>query len=161
MCLRKDLGKYYYGAYHASVLWKVDGNSITFAPAYPITDKVVRNHFEIAPSTSDKEKCKQYIQSFLSSLFTSEHDQVEKLLPASGGEKVPYPEMARGFYDFFVNRPQRDEFYKNVIANSCGGDVWASFENLLNKLKQHCSEWPSKFCPILISISASSTLIAE
>lgn len=120
---------------------------------------VVRNHLALAPSTRDEVKCKQHIRSFLSSLFKSALDQAENILPAG---KLSYARMAMIFYDFFASQSKRDDFYENVVANSVNGpyiNVWESFENLVNKLKQRCSKWPpSKNCPILISIDEVHSL---
>jgi hypothetical protein len=140
-------------------LWIVDENSITFAPAYPPTDKVVRNHLDLAPGTTDEAGCKQYIRSFLSSLFTSALGQAEQLLPLR--KKVSYADMAKIFYDFFANPSQRDGFYENVVVNARKGpyiDVWESFKNLKDKLKRRCSKWPPTFCPFLISIDEIQVL---
>ena len=155
MCLRDDIG----GAYH--VLLIVDGNSITFAPAHPPTDVVVRDYFNCAPSTNDERRCKRYIRSFLSSLFTLALDQFEKLLPPD--KKVPYAYMAKTIHKLFADPLQRYDFYKNVVAIASNGrpyiDVSVSFEKLMNKLKQRCSNWlPSESCPILISIDEVQTL---
>jgi hypothetical protein len=75
-------------------------------------------------------------------------------LPASK-KKVPYPHIARVFYDFFANPSQRNVFYEGVVAVARRGpylDVWKSFENLKNSLKRRCSNWPPTFCPLLVSI---------
>ena len=143
--------------YFWCVTWILfDGRSNTFAPAYPPTDEVVRDHLDLAPSTADERRCKLYLKSFLSSLFASVHIKAQELFSRPG--KVSYTSMAMAFYDFFVNPSDRMNFYESVVANAQNGshidiDVWESFRQLRNYLKGHCSKWPlTTLCPILVSI---------
>jgi len=132
----------------------VDRRSITFASAYPPTDKAVRDHLDLAPGATNEADCKQYMRSFLSSLFESARLQAEQLLPP--GEEVSYVHMARVFYDFFADPSNRNQFYENVVASSRKGpyvDVWKSFNGLKKNLKRRCFNWPpSAICPLLVSI---------
>jgi hypothetical protein len=133
---------------------------MTFVSAYPPTDKVVRDHLDLAPGTTNEAECKQYLRSFLSSLFASARLQAERHLPP-GKKEVSYAHMARVFYDSFANPSQRNVFYEGVVAVARKGpyiDVWKSFENLKNSLKRRCSKWPPTFCPLLVSIDEVDVL---
>jgi hypothetical protein len=99
--------------------------------------------------------CKQYLRSFLSSLFASAHLQAQGLFP--GRKKVSYARMAMVFYDFFANPSHRNDFYENVVTNARKGPyipLWDSFKELKNYLEGRCSKWPftTTFCPILFAI---------
>ena len=152
MCLREDIGKDCFGAYH--VLRIVDGNSSTYAPAYPLSDKKVREYFDLAPSTSGEARCKQHLRAFLSSLFTLALDLFKKLLP--GNNKVSYAKIVEVIYKFFANTSNRDEFYEDVVKNAREGpyiELGNSFNTFSRGLMDRCSNWlNSKFCPILIAI---------
>lgn len=126
---------------------------MTFVSAYPPTDKVVRDHLELAPGTTNEAECKKYLRTFLSSLFASVRLQAERLFPPN--KKVSYAHMASAFYDFFADPSQRNTFYGGVVAVAQQGpstDVWKSFEALEESLKRNCSKWPHTFCPLLVSI---------
>ena len=149
------------------VTWILTENQlITFAPAYPPTDKVVRDHLDLAPGTTDEMGCKQYLRSFLSSLFASAHLQAQGLFP--GRKKVSYACMAMVFYDFFANLSHTNDFYENVVTNARKGPyipLWDFFKELKNYLEGRCSKWPSTppSAPssLLSTRSTSSTLIVE
>ena len=153
LCLRENLGENYFGAQYA---YHVFGQRLmTSNPAYPPTDIVVRNHLLHAPSTSQENDCKEYLRSFLRSLFISVHHQAKRLFPED--KTVTYAHLAKTFYDFFKDPNQRDGFYKQVIdmavAPNSSTDVWESFRVLEFHLKQRCSNWlRTSSCPILISI---------
>ena len=67
-----------------------------------------------------------------------------------------YAGIATAFYEFFHDPSQRDGFYAEVVAHSKslpnGHDVWQSFDEFENLLKQRCSNWTTRICPILISM---------
>jgi hypothetical protein len=125
-----------------------------FAPAYPPADGVVRDHLLLAPGTANEADCKAYLRSFLSALFTSALRLLSQFSPP--GETMTYINMAKAFYDFFADPPQRDRFYGEVVAHARTGrytEVWATFMKLEVSLKQRCSDWPPAFqCPLLISM---------
>jgi hypothetical protein len=126
---------------------------MSFVPAYPPTDKVVRNYLLAAPSASQEEECKDYIRSFLSSLFKSALRLAEKFFPTD--ETVPYTHMATKFYDFFADHSQRDQFYGEVVENARKDPhpkSWESFKLFWNSLKQSCSDWPITSYSLLISM---------
>ena len=126
---------------------------MTFISAYPPTDKVVRDHLELAPGATNEAECKMYLRTFLSSLFASARRQAEQLFPPK--KKVTYVHMAKAFYDLFADPSKRNTFYRGVIAVAKQGpstDVWISFEALKKSLKGHCSKWPCNICPLLVSI---------
>jgi hypothetical protein len=133
---------------------------MTFVSAYPPTDKVVCDYLDLAPGTTNEAECKQYLRSFLSSLFASALFKADRLLPP-GEKKVLYAHMAKVFYDYFAIPSQRNVFYEGVVAVARKGpyiDVWKSFENLKNSLKRRCSNWPPTFCPLLVSIDEVDVL---
>jgi hypothetical protein len=143
---------------HTIYLCRDRCNSI---PAYPPTDIAVRDHLLHAPSTSRERDCKEYLRSFLWSLFASVDRLAKQLLPA--GEKVTYLDLATTIYDFFKDPHQRVEFYKYVIDMAVApippADPWESFRALESHLKQRCSNWPTaSSCPILIAIDEVHTL---
>lgn len=126
---------------------------ITFAPAYPHADKVVRDHLMFAPPTTNEMECKQYLRTFLSSLFEAARLQVDRLFP--NNKLYDYAYMVKAFYDFFADPSQRNTFYEGVIANAKNGqhiNVWTSFDNFKSSLVRRCSKWPATICPLLISI---------
>lgn len=153
ICLRESIGEQYFGVYHG--FWIVGGGSITFAPAYPPTDKVVCDHLTFAPATTKEGKCKQYLREFLSSLFATARLQVDRLFPPNNG-LYDYAYMVKAFYDLFADPSQRNVFYENVIVNAKKGpyiNVWASLDNLQGSLVKLCSKWPeASICPFVISI---------
>jgi len=66
-----------------------------------------------------------------------------------------YEEMARTFYAFFREQSQRSEFYEQVVRHAeknPDADCGKHIRQLTADLKQHCSNWPTKSCPILISL---------
>ena len=99
-------------------------------------------------------ECKQYLRSFLSSLFASAYLQAQKLF--AGNRKVSYSRMVTVFHDFFGNPLNRSGFYEGVVAYARNGPyikVSESFETLKNYLVGRCAKWPAKtFCPILVSL---------
>jgi hypothetical protein len=116
---------------------------------------VVRNHLDLAPGTPDEIGCKQYLKSFLSSLFALAHLQAQVLFP--GHKRVSYMHMATVFRDFFANPLFRNGFYERVVANARNGPyikVWESFKKLKKYLEGRCSKWLAKtFFPILVSLN--------
>jgi len=153
ICLRENIGKKYFGVYHG--LWTVSSGPITFTPAYSPTDKVVRDHLMSAPATSKEGECKQYLRSFLSSLFDTARLQVDRLFPPNA-KLYNYVYMVKAFYDLFADPSQRNIFYESVIANAKKGpyiNVWTSFNRFKLSLTRLCSDWPvATICPFLISI---------
>jgi len=152
ICLRENIGKNYFGAYHGFSI--VGGGSITFAPAYPPTDQVVRDHLMSAPATTKEVGTKQYFRSFLSSLFETARLQVVRLFP--NNKLYDYAYMVKAFYDLFADPSQRNCFYESVISNAKKGpyiNVWTSFDNFKSSLMRHCLKWPAPtICPLLISV---------
>jgi hypothetical protein len=142
----------YFGAYHGLSI--VGGGSITFAPAYPSTDQVVRDHLMFAPPTTKEVKCKQYLRSFLSSLFETARLQVDRLFP--NNKLYDYTYMVKAFYDLFADLSQRSSFYESVISNAKKGphlNVWTSFDNFKSSLMRQCLKWPAAtICPLLVSV---------
>lgn len=129
---------------------------MTFALAFPPTDIAVRDHLLHAPGTGQERDCKEYLETFLRSLFTSARLQAEQLFPA--GALVSYAHLAETFYDFFKVESKRTEFYEEVVRNAVAPntpstDVWESFSKLEFGLKNRCFNWPvTSSCPILISV---------
>jgi hypothetical protein len=153
LCLRESLGHNYFGAQYACY-YMFGQRSMTSNTAFPPADIVIRDHLIHAPGTGYEIECKEYLRSFLCSLFTSVHLLAERLLPEGG--KVTYTHLAKTFYTF-KDASQRNVFYKGVIekavAPNPSTDVWKSFRLLECGLKQRCSNWlMASSCPILISI---------
>jgi hypothetical protein len=92
---------------------------MTSVPAYPPTDKVARDYLLAAPSTLQEEQCKDYIRTFLSSLFETALPLVNRFCPAA--ETVTFIDMAAKFHDFFRGQSQRDEIYGEVVENARRG----------------------------------------
>jgi hypothetical protein len=126
---------------------------MSFVPAYPPTDRAIRNYLLAAPSASQEEMCKDHIRSFLSSLFKSVLHLAERFFPED--ETVSYACMAAKFYNFFADPSQRDHIYGEVVENARMGPPTKSresFKLFRNGLKQRCSDWPATSCPLLISM---------
>ena len=123
---------------------------MTFFLAYPLTDVAVYKHLLGAPSTEMENECKEYIVSFLSSLFTSAHQLAECFW--LGSSMMSYDCMAKMFYNFFSDTLQRNDFYDGVIKIIQSKDIWKSFKMIHNGLKNCCSDWPVESCALLILI---------
>lgn len=68
---------------------------------------------------------------------------------------ITYEKMAREFYKFFKKQSQRSEFYERVVRHAeqnPDGDCGKHIRRLTSDLKQRCSNWPTKCCPVLISL---------
>ncbi len=68
---------------------------------------------------------------------------------------ITYEEMARTFYEFFKEQSQRSEFYEQVVRHAeqnPDADCGKNIRQLTSDLMQRCSNWPTKSCPVLISL---------
>ena len=63
--------------------------------------------------------------------------------------------MAKIFYNYFRQHLNRSGFYDRVVGlakTTSDASVGRSFIEFMNGLKGRCSNWPTKSCPILISL---------
>lgn len=128
--------------------------------AFPLTDELVRDYLEEAPSTKDQERSEIYLKNFLSALFETAHIYAQQLFPPP--TKVSYKKMAEAFHNLFVDPSRRTAFYEGLVAKAKENQSttpWKSFAKLQGYLKKNCSDWPKKtFCSILLSIDEAHGL---
>jgi len=63
--------------------------------------------------------------------------------------------MAETFYNYFGQHLNRSGFYDRVVGcakTTSDARVGRSFIEFMDGLKGRCSNWPTEFCPILISL---------
>ena len=132
--------------------------------AYPATDTVVRELFLDAPSVESEVACKNYLRSFLRSLFDTVREQAEEFFSTFGTQS--YLLLAAMFHELFTDTSRRNYFYTLVATKwtsnkkATAADIRRSFDEAKNVLMR-CSDWPvSGSCPIIISMDEVHVLHA-
>ena len=69
--------------------------------------------------------------------------------------------MAGAFYKFFQEQSQREDFYGKVVRHAeqnSDADCGKHIDELTSNLESCCSDWPTKSCPLLVSLDEVHSL---